>query len=268
MKKKHIREYLESKKYRCTSSGPTRLLMLYLRYQRGLLSYDQLPEHELKSFMVRRGLTLAPVQKHNTDVLKAQLEQADEAPFDRFPELPTEIHCQIFERYFDSYDGSSVERSPIGRQPPITRVSRDVRAAALPLFYSRSCFLLQALAYPGGWYDRASTDFLRNVPSHHFARIRHIRLHLLFYKSRRVLIDIDFDDSDCSLRVLGLQEFCRLSPDDHMLVIQYSNELLMQERHAYVRSIRPHDGDDKLVKVLLLREKLWETLKTVLLPLV
>lgn len=84
-----------------------RLRELFVRHQRGLLSYEGLTVGELRLFVVQRGLSSTTAAKATAATLKARLEQADEdATFNWFTELPPEIRQQVFEQYFASRPGS------------------------------------------------------------------------------------------------------------------------------------------------------------------
>jgi hypothetical protein len=176
---------------------------LYVRHQRGLLSYERFTARELNSFLVQRGLSLTATAKSKIATFKAQLEQADEdATFDRFSDLPAELCQQIFKQYFDSFDDSGEGMSGPGGQPPITLVSRQTRLEALPLYYSRCHFRL----YTGG-HGRYLPDsaFVSATPAHHFARIRFLNLSGFCCQyngvSYRISISISLDDEECSTSV-------------------------------------------------------------------
>jgi hypothetical protein len=78
------RHYHHSKKWR-------RFKALYVRCQRGLISYEGFSARELKLFVKQRALTIEPNKKPTIPALRRLLEQADDdATFDRFLELPPE----------------------------------------------------------------------------------------------------------------------------------------------------------------------------------
>lgn len=185
-----------------------RLRELYIRRQRGLISYEKLTVCELKSFVVHRGLSSTATTEATAVTLRAQLEQADnDATFDRFSDLPSELRQQIFKHYFDSFDHSQM--SEPGGQPPITFVSRQTRLEALPLYYSHYHFRLSADYYWRDWSDKA---FISYTSAHHFARIRNFmasdfrcRYHDAMYT---VDISVSLHDAECSAKVF------HISPDD------------------------------------------------------
>lgn len=114
------------------NSSKVRTLKLLNRMQRKLLSYDSCSEDELQGFMKARGLQGKKPkggQMKKTAMVR-KLENADDgATLDQFMELPAEIRVSIYEL--------SIEDMDLGRArapAPITRVSRQVRQEALPIF--------------------------------------------------------------------------------------------------------------------------------------
>ena len=90
-----------------------RLRELYIRHQRGLLSYEGLDACELKLFITQRELMPIANPDSSLPELRAHLEQADDdATFERFSDLPPELRQQIFKQYFDSFDDSQRTLSP------------------------------------------------------------------------------------------------------------------------------------------------------------
>lgn len=232
----------------------TRLRELYVRHQRGLLSYEGLTVSEIKSFVVQRGLSSTTIAKPTVATLKAQLEQADDdATFDRFPELPPEIRQQIFERYFDSLNKHRENMTKPGGQPPIALASRQTRLEALPLYYSRYLFPFRIV---DDWPDRV---FDRTMPDHHLARIRLLDLSGFRCHYNRaaykVSISINLNDEKCSAKVFKV-----LSRRDHKemeAVASRINLLLMQEPHAVIRRIASRAGWQKFRRSDLPELRYW-----------
>lgn len=98
---------LESKRYlheSVKSVTSDRLRAQYVRYQRGLLSYEYISAGELRLFATQRGILPMAKERHTVPSLKAVLEQADyDATFDRFSDLPAEMRQHIFKHYFNSF---------------------------------------------------------------------------------------------------------------------------------------------------------------------
>ena len=164
-----------------------RLRVHYARCQRGLLSYEGLPLRELKLFAAQRALSPIVDRRITVNVLKAQLEKADdEATFDRFSSLPPELRQIIYTLYFKSLDAGRRRSSTDRDQPPITTVSRDVRRESLPLFYQCCDVQIRAPLYESSGVQQdftialspPSRSFISRTSAQNFARIRHVVLDL------------------------------------------------------------------------------------------
>lgn len=212
LRAKDLRELLRERNFATLkSTSVARLKTLYIRSQRGLLSYEGLPLHELKRFAAQRALPAVVGQKKTIKVLKAQLEMADEeATFDRFLDLPPELRCLIYAFHFESFPSDSAMRylrhvPRLKRQPPISFSCREVRREALPLFYG-SCELEVKVNIPFGdvkmpffkALDDTSAAFIKSTTTSNFARIRF--LHLCF-GSCRVGLMLDFTNEKDPIQV-------------------------------------------------------------------
>lgn len=170
------------------ATSTTRLRELFIRCQRGLLSYERLPSRDLKLFAAQRALPVTPGQKPTVAALKAQLEQADDdGTFDRFTDLPPELRQLVYTFYFKSLEHPVPSRhyDHLKCQPPITFASRDTRRESLPLFYESCVFLATTM-----WEPRSSlrdftaalspdsSAFFRSTSTHNFARIKRLDLYL------------------------------------------------------------------------------------------
>lgn len=179
--KRGLREKLSKNKhsgFKIGCGNTARLRELYVRHQRGLLSFESLPLQELRQFATVRGITVDP--NAVSTVVKAQLEKADnEATFDRFTDLPPEVRQIIFRHYYESLLSSI--RAVRKYQPPITMVSRMIRQESLPLLYGY-CGRLEIVSdgpitapyklNP----SLATAKFLQSTPAHLLARIRLLQL--------------------------------------------------------------------------------------------
>lgn len=202
---------LEASNFTCKSKhkGRARLCTLYQRSQRGLLSYDGSSFRELKRFARQRALPLAVssiTSKLTPTILRAQLEQADEdATFDVFSDLPPELREMIFVHYFSSLDSldSSSARTSHKSQPPITRVSHDVRKESLLPFYDHCRFMLSvrnvASPYRALWLHPLTANFVASTPN--FARIRLLKL---IFEFHRVSFELDLTNKDNPLHSLSV----------------------------------------------------------------
>jgi hypothetical protein len=193
-----LREELREGNYPVLKSvNNTRLRALYVRCQRGLLSFEGMLSHELGLHAARRGLTVAP--NATSTSIKAQLEQADEdAAFDRFTDLPPEIRQIIFQYYMDS---TLAQRRPKSiYQPPLTMTSRMIRQETLPMFFDcwdtelSSLFSEPPTIVPYKFRPPAETaQFLQSTPIHHLARLKSFTLTFNDLKFR-VAVDLRNQD--------------------------------------------------------------------------
>lgn len=246
-----------------------RLRELYVRHQRGMLSYEGIPARELGSFITQRGIVSTANSKTTIAELRAQLEQADnDMTFGRFSDLPPEIRQQIFKQYFDSFYDCSDWDSPLGSQPPITLASRQTRQEALPLFFSRcqSSFTAATLGCKDYDYPKLR-DFMMNTSTENFTRIRY--LCLSFTPVRRqhgkytiytINIAIDINDHACPAKVSRSSHFlgsgCGKPPED---ILGKMDELLKLKPRTFIRDIAAREGRMKLRKndFFLLSDSLW-----------
>jgi hypothetical protein len=264
--KKGLLKVLKDKHHTCKSRTYVRIQELYIRCQRGLLSYDGLPLRELKLFVKQRGMTVVPGKKPTLSSLKAQLEEADnDMTFDRVSDLPPELRQNTFQQYFDSFGeyfnplGSyRFGKAAFGSQPLITLASRQTRQEALPIFYSRCQFGI-ARSYPKDWEGLTGITenvvqeaFVQNTPVHYFALIRFLTL--LFdtprnwsHRDKHVYVTININDDECPVKVfhiVGIYGGIRKSGE----VVNRVNELFMLGPRAIVRSIAARPGLMKLQK--------------------
>ncbi|GAB7330384.1 hypothetical protein MBLNU13_g02005t2 [Cladosporium sp. NU13] len=122
-----LRQHLSRKKFKpLIQTTKPRLRELYVRYQRGMLSYERLPLRELRKFTAQRALlTNTDTTLNSVKELKGLLEKADDdATFGRFSDLPPELRQIVFLHYFNSLVVREVRHK---QQPPITLVSHSVR---------------------------------------------------------------------------------------------------------------------------------------------
>ena len=204
--KNRILEVLTPNDQYIKSRSISRIRELYVRHQRGLISYEKVTVRELRSFAMQRGLTSTSTAKPTRAILKAQLEQADDdATFDRLSDLPPELRRQIYKQYFASFDNPPKGASEPGGQPPITLVSKQTRLEVLPLFYScyRFRFSPTGRSTATLWYNKL---FVRSTLVDDFARVRFFELprfryeqhyHTLLWTS----ISISLNDDECSTKI-------------------------------------------------------------------
>lgn len=169
---------LENKNFSCASNTPwARLQELYVRCQRGLLSYERMKSPELRYYTSQRNLPIAA--ESTVASLKAQLEQADEdATFEGFQVLPAELRVRIYTHYFNSFIGT---RASIVSQPPITGASQQIRKESLPVFYGCCNFQIHTMVSVnslGNSCYKPQTARLVRLAADHFGWIQHITMRL------------------------------------------------------------------------------------------
>ena len=249
--KDQILEILTPNDQYLKSRSISRIRELYVRHQRGLISYEKVTVRELRSFAMQRGLTSTSTAKPTKAILKAQLEQADDdATFDRFSGLPPELRRQIYKQYFASFDESPKGASEPGGQPPITLVSKQTRLEALPLFYSCYRFRFSHIGRSTAtlWYKKL---FVHSTLVDNFARIRFLELSRFRYEQHYhillwISISINLNDDECSTKIS--EALCLRGFENVKAAVDRVNGLLMLEPHSFVRSIAAREGWRKLQK--------------------
>ena len=249
--KDQILEVLTPNDQYLKSRSIARIRELYVRHQRGLISYEKVTVRELRSFAMQRGLTSTSTAKPTKAILKAQLEQADDdATFDRFSDLPPELRQQIYKQYFASFNNSPRGASEPGGQPPITLVSKQIRLEALPLFYSCYRFRFSPIGRSTAnlWYNKL---FVRSTLVDNFARIRFLELSRFRYEHHYhtllwISISISLNEDECSTKIS--EAICLRGFENMKAAVDRVNGLLMLEPHSFVRSIAAREGWRKLQK--------------------
>ena len=128
---RRLRERLKpSAYYFHSSAAKPRLLQLYSRRERGLLSYEAYKIAELRVFCRQRNVQLARNMK-KVEIVSVLEREDENATFDRFLDLPAELRNHVYSLHF----GTLEIKSP-SIPPPITSVSRQLRQESLALFFS------------------------------------------------------------------------------------------------------------------------------------
>jgi hypothetical protein len=130
------------------------------RKERGLLDYEKCTILELTTFIQSRGISMPTttlpklstkeilgidesdqglVEPNKKDCITILQKADDAAVFPRFLKLAPELRTIIYQKYHEDFD----QLRTLPRQPPLSRVSKQVRAEALPIFYANSTFVLR-----------------------------------------------------------------------------------------------------------------------------
>jgi hypothetical protein len=229
-----------------------RLQELYIRYQRGLMSYQAIVLPELKLFVAQRSLSVGVDQKDDPESLRTILEHADDkATFDRFTDLLPELHLQIYTHYFNSF---AETRAYIVSQPPITGVSQGIRKESLPVFYRCCTFNIDVgnsfLSLERMSHSDHTHRLLQRTTTEQMGWIRNVNLNIDI-ASTCVDLRIDLDDKLAPVKKCHIT-FMRSVPLTPKAVAQLSLEL-----GEMVQIIATREGDAKLQKgdVKELRDK-------------
>lgn len=219
----------------------SRLDNLYVRCQRGLLSYEGLPLRELRKFAAQRALPIDNKATLNSiKALKGLLEKADDdITFDRLSELPPELRQIILLHYFDSL---VVREARHKQQPPVTRVSRKLREESLPLHYECCEFAIDAVDDPRTKPGRRvpqlqAAPFVQNTTIENFARIK--ALTLLFH-DLGAHVQLDLRDKDNPVVSAWVLWFISGSYTDG--AVRVGKQRLISELRALAMSIVAREG--------------------------
>ena len=140
-----------------TSSVKTRLIKLLSRSERGLLSYDKCSAVELRIFCSSRLLRLHGKERKQQLIylLEDEVEDEDEeATFEQFLELPSELRTRIYSFHFQEFEDF---KRPV--PPPITEVSRQFRHETLLLFYG-TCMMTIEISPSAHYYGNNGVWFI------------------------------------------------------------------------------------------------------------
>jgi hypothetical protein len=172
--------------YHKKSEKLSRLEVLAERCDRGHLSYEGCDVAQLRQFVKHRGLKMASPSKANKKQLVQHLEDADglndkfedSREFPRFLELPPELRNAVYTFYFNAL-GVIPQRFS---QPPLCKVSRELRAESLGLFYEHSTFsisMTRCLLTTGDVaINHQSKLFRDSILLPDFTRIKHLSIEL------------------------------------------------------------------------------------------
>jgi hypothetical protein len=114
-------------------------------------------------------------------------EQEDDEPsFARFGDLPPELKNIVYKHYCVDLGLISSCEYRYDDQPALLRQSAELRAEALPVFYSHSTFLAEVDIWPPPFegevlpatLDKCTKDMMLALAPTHLCRIRHLSLNV------------------------------------------------------------------------------------------
>ncbi|KAK5745185.1 hypothetical protein LTR17_001637 [Elasticomyces elasticus] len=190
--------------YSKTSVSKSRVFALLSRSDRGLYSYERCNSPELRQFCTNRGIDLTARQSAKKSTIVEILELADESvTFSRFMELPPELRLAIYSAHFGTFKKGMTVVSP-----PITAVCSQIRAEALPLFYSTYRFGLSAdydlcATEPIGLMQ-ATSEIFEAFPQTSLHLVRRLHLEADGWPARynaTLTCDVDLGSEHCASRV-------------------------------------------------------------------
>lgn len=230
---------LKDKNSSCASNvARARLQALYVRCQRGFLSYEKMKLPELRYYTSQRNLPIAA--ESTVASLRARLEQADEdATFGRFLVLPAELRLRIYTHYFNSFIGT---RANIISQPPITGASQQVREESLPVFYGCCDFeihTMDTVNNPGTSFYKPQTARLLQLASDHLGWMQHITLRLDLVGCE-VELTVEVNNKQTPVKVLHLLK------GYHIHSSQKQRERMSSELGTLISGIVAREGGSKL----------------------
>jgi hypothetical protein len=134
-----LKDYLAAHSYqRPKGDNNDTIMNAIYRCQHGLPSCEKYNADELHAFCLARKVS--PPSKSmqaSAPSLVRMLKRADDkSTFPRFMGFLAELRNRVYELHFRDHDEISTEHE----QPPITKVTRQIRAESLPLFYGCATF--------------------------------------------------------------------------------------------------------------------------------
>ncbi|KXT13530.1 hypothetical protein AC579_4152 [Pseudocercospora musae] len=227
-----MKESLELRHYAVGKSySKDKLEEALLRSDCGMQSYADKSHDDLRALIHNRGVDASHVIRGSKvgsrgDLLSL-LKTADMNPrFERFSDLPPELRNKVYEHYFSEIRQTLYAPS----EPPITRVSRDIRKETIKMYYDSCTFVFvlrlpktsdcslglrslqadaRALTFPS-----QMRLFMTSVSPEHLAYVRKMVIQLvpyhekeLFYrdpKYKAISIWIDEEGSDYDVHSMQL----------------------------------------------------------------
>lgn len=166
-RKADVRHRLEIAGYNSKTGSSSQHRYLLYRIEVGLICYNKCSNAELRKFAEDRSTLKHPrrvcrAEKHNVQeaylcssqgtragLIRSLIEADKRLQFRKFLDLPRELRDHVYEQYMAEFPPLTTPA-----QPPIAKVSRQVREEALSTFYACSAFVIVL-----NWPERATLNF-------------------------------------------------------------------------------------------------------------
>ena len=230
---------LDERNFAHKSSSPIlRLRELYARSQCGMMSYETLGLAELKLLVAQRGLSVTVEQNNRPWYFRTLLEDDDhdKATFSRFADLQPELRLQIYTHHFNSFPA----HANIVVQPPLTAVSKSIRAESLPVFYA-SCKFNVYIFISGLMHPNRADQLLQHLVAEHFGWIRKINMSLCVWSN-----DIELSIDLCDARNPVKYSYRSLSGSAAACITQQCRDDLSSELNTFFGVAVAREGVVKL----------------------
>ena len=242
--KTRLNRALQANNFQAESTATNkRLRELYIRSQRGLVSYEVMNLLELKLYIAQRGLPATFNQETTVASVKTQLEQADDETTFRLLDLPPELRVQIYTHYFKSFVGTRANNQT---RPPITGACRLVRQESLPAFYAHCKFRLDMHNETIVSRQLSCTPqtrlFLLRTSDSQFGWIRTIDIVFHF---RNLLVELFIDLGN---ETTPVEIHCPRIKSPSAPPVEPWEERSLLALHTYIVDISSREGDQKFRK--------------------
>jgi hypothetical protein len=228
--------------------------------------------------MAYRPPGLAPVLGLGEAKNHLKDQEDNEPSFARFDDLPPELKNIVYKHYCIDLGLIYSCEYKYDDQPALLRQSAELRAEALPVFYSHCTFLAEVDIWPPPFegkvfpatLDKCTKDMMLELDDTHLCRIRHLSLNVDFDMEpwRRFVITFDltqWDDFDRAIRIERTVPTERFQYDDTFKKgIEAAMRLLFDNvpRRPYLQG-RPRCDDvlkmaEELLEVWFYENEYWE----------
>ncbi|KAK4903548.1 hypothetical protein LTR49_026832 [Elasticomyces elasticus] len=167
--------------YPINGQTPKYAILSYVdRIHRGLLCYHVCTNTELQKFAEERDLAVTSEAFRRSSYISA-LDEADREPrFERLFDLPAELRKMVYKHYMADFP----KKLYCPTQPPLSRVSQQLRREVLSVFCDRTTFILKLHPHVGEdrrtklKFNGDDTSFLHNLGDNDFLCFRSVQLTL------------------------------------------------------------------------------------------